>query len=79
MLTILLAIALVVVLGLIFVRQRNLGFLMSLGSLIAGLLMMIWMQNMGLLPGSQGPYSNKRPQTLLDGPNPAPEKAPETP
>ncbi len=68
MLTYLLAIALVVVTGLIVVRQRNLGFLMSLGSLLAGLLLMIWLQNMGLLPGSQGPLSEARPQTLLDGP-----------
>ncbi|WP_342153589.1 hypothetical protein [Methylorubrum sp. SB2] len=67
MLTILLSIAMVVVLGLILVRQRNLGFLMSLGSLIAAILMMIWMQNMGLLPGSQGPLSESRPQTLMDG------------
>ncbi|KQT56179.1 hypothetical protein ASG52_24195 [Methylobacterium sp. Leaf456] len=73
MLTILLAVALAVVLGLIVVRQRNLGFLMSLGSLIAAVLMMIWMQNMGLLPGSQGPYSDTRPPTLLDGPKTAPE------
>ncbi len=73
MLTILLAIALAVVLALIFLRRRNLGFLMSLGSLLAALLMMIWMQNMGLLPGSQGPLSDARPQTLMDGPKRAPE------
>jgi hypothetical protein len=74
MLTLLVALALVVVLGLIVVRQRNLGFLMSLGSLLAGVLLLIWMQNQGLLPGTQGPLSDRRPQTIMDGPRePAPK------
>lgn len=68
MLTYLLALALIVVLALIFVRQRNLGFLMSLGSLLAGMLLLIWLQNQGLLPGTHGPYSDARPRTLLDTP-----------
>lgn len=75
MLTYLLVIALIVVLGLMVVRQRNLSFLMSLGSLLAGLLMLIWMQNQGLLPGTQGPLSDARTPTILD----TPKEPPQTP
>lgn len=73
MLTPLLAVALLIVLGLIVVRQRNLGFLMSLGSLLAGLLLLIWLQNQGLLPGTQGPLSDSRAPTILDTPKEPPQ------
>lgn len=68
MLTTVIALALIVVLGLIVVRRRNLTFLLSLASLLAGMLTLIWLQNQGLLPGTQGPLSDRRPQTVMDGP-----------
>lgn len=68
MLTYLLIIAFVIVLGLMVVRQRNLTFLMSLAGIIGAVLTMIWLQNQGLLPGTQGPLSGTRPQTLIDAP-----------
>ncbi|MBB2961256.1 hypothetical protein [Methylobacterium sp. R2-1] len=66
MLTLALSLALLVVLILIIVRRRNLTILMSLGSLIAALLAMLWLQDLGLLPGSQGPLTHTRPQTIDD-------------
>lgn len=72
MLTPFLIVAFVIVLGLIVVRQRNLTFLMSLGGLIGAVLAMIWLQNQGLLPGTQGPLSGTRPQTLIDAPKETP-------
>lgn len=66
MLTALLVLALLVVLVLMVVRRRHLTILMSLASLIGALLGMIWLQDLGLLPGSQGPLSHKRPATLED-------------
>lgn len=66
MLTALLLLALLVVLVLMVVRRRHLTLLMSLASLIGALLGMIWLQDLGLLPGSEGPLSHKRPPTLED-------------
>ncbi len=51
---------------LIIVRRRHLTLLMGVGSLIAALLAMLWLQDLGLLPGSQGPLTHTRPQTLND-------------
>lgn len=70
MLTYFLIFGLVVSLGLIVVRQRNLSFLLSVASLFAALLTVIWLQNQGLLPGTQGPLSEMRPQTQMDAPRP---------
>ncbi|HEV2541371.1 MAG TPA: hypothetical protein VGU70_01275 [Methylobacterium sp.] len=66
MLTLALSLALLVVLVLIIVRRRNLTILMSIGSLIAALLAMLLLQDLGLLPGSQGPLTHTRPQTVDD-------------
>ncbi|MGW5960917.1 hypothetical protein [Methylorubrum thiocyanatum] len=66
MLTLALSLALLAVIVLIVVRRRHLTLLMSLGSLIAALLAMLWLQNLGLLPGTQGPLTHTRPQTLDD-------------
>ena len=64
MLTLALSLALLAVIVLIVVRRRHLTLLMSLGSLIAALLAMLWLQDLGLLPGTQGPLTHTRPQTL---------------
>ena len=66
MLTLALSFALLVVVILIIVRRRHLTLLMGVGSLIAALLAMLWLQDLGLLPGSQGPLTHTRPQTLND-------------
>jgi hypothetical protein len=66
MLTLALSLALLVVVILIIVRRRHLTLLMGLGSLIAALLAMLWLQDLGLLPGSQGPLTHTRPLTLDD-------------
>lgn len=66
MLTLTLSLALLAVIVLIVVRRRHLTLLMSLGSLIAALLAMLWLQDLGLLPGTQGPLTHTRPQTLDD-------------
>lgn len=67
MLTLALSVALLAVIVLIVVRRRQLTLLMSLASLIAALLAMLWLQDLGLLPGTQGPLTHTRPQTLEDG------------
>ena len=54
----LMAVLLVLLFGvsvLIVVRRRAIGRLSSLATLLAALIAMIWMQNHGLLPGSQPP------------------------
>lgn len=66
MLTLALSLALLAVIVLIVVRRRHLTLLMSLGSLIAALLAMLWLQDLGPLPGTQGPLTHTRPQTLDD-------------
>ncbi|GJE68511.1 hypothetical protein [Methylorubrum podarium] len=66
MLTLALSLALLVVLIFMIVRRRHLTILMSVASLLAGLLAMLWLQDLGLLPGSQGPLTHTRPQTLED-------------
>ncbi|MCP1550841.1 MULTISPECIES: hypothetical protein [Methylorubrum] len=66
MLTLALSLALLVVVILIIVRRRHLTLLMGVGSLIAALLAMLWLQDLGLVPGSQGPLTHTRPQTLND-------------
>lgn len=66
MLTLALSLALLAVIVLMVVRRRHLTFLMSVGSLIAALLAMLWLQDLGLLPGTQGPLTHTRPQTLED-------------
>lgn len=67
MLKLALLLALLTVIILIVVRRRHLTLLMSLGSLIAALLAMLWLQDLGLLPGTQGPLTHTRPHTLEDG------------
>lgn len=62
MLTVLLSLALFVVLVVMAVRRRGLGWLGSLASLLAAALMLIWLQDMGLLPGTTGPLTPANPQ-----------------
>lgn len=48
------------------VRRRHLGRLGSFATLIATIMLMLWMQDSGLLPGTSGPLSDTRPKTQLD-------------
>ncbi|MEH3116952.1 MAG: hypothetical protein PGN25_04895 [Methylorubrum populi] len=66
MLPLVLSLALLVVLVLMVVRRRRLTILMSLGSVIGAVLALIWLQDLGLLPGTKGPLTHTRPQTLED-------------
>ncbi|KQP51691.1 hypothetical protein ASG40_06235 [Methylobacterium sp. Leaf399] len=66
MLTVLLGLALLAVLVLMLVRRRDIGRLTSLATLIAGVMALLWLIDSGLLPGSQGPLTPARPDTLLD-------------
>ncbi|WP_232628596.1 hypothetical protein [Methylobacterium sp. Leaf118] len=66
MLTLALAAGLLAVLVGMVVWQRQLTLLMTLASLLAGGLLLIWMQAMGLLPGTQGPLADRRPHTLQE-------------
>lgn len=55
-------------LGLIAVRRRHIGRLTSFATLVAAIILMIWLQDAGLLPGTRGPWSDSRPRTGLDAP-----------
>ncbi len=66
MLSLALSVALLVVIILMFVWRRYLTLLMSLGSIIGAVLSLIWLQDLGLLPGSKGPFSHARPPILED-------------
>ncbi|MBD8907692.1 hypothetical protein [Methylorubrum zatmanii] len=66
MLKLVLSLALLGVLVLMVVRRRHLTILMGVASLIGSVLALIWLQDLGLLPGTQGPLTHARPQTLQD-------------
>ncbi|WP_264048179.1 hypothetical protein [Methylobacterium flocculans] len=63
-----LAVTLLATLGLIAVRRRHVGRLTSFATLVAAIMLMIWLQDSGLLPGMQGPLSGERARTSLDAP-----------
>jgi hypothetical protein len=56
---------------LMVVQRRHIGRLTSFATLLATVMLMIWMQDNGLLPGTRGRYSDDRPHTSLDPPRPA--------
>lgn len=68
MLTVLLLVALCAVLVLLFVRRRHVTVLTSVACLLGAILMLIWMQDTGLWPGTDGPLSHLRPRTPADLP-----------
>lgn len=68
MLTILLLVALGGVLVLLVVRRRHLTVLTSIACLLGAIIMLIWMQDTGLWPGTDGPLSHLRPRTPVDVP-----------
>ncbi|MGU3361783.1 hypothetical protein ACLBWX_15735 [Methylobacterium sp. M6A4_1b] len=76
MLLLVLFLLLFATLVLMVVRRRHIGRLTSFATLLAVAMLMIWMQDNGLLPGSQGRFSDSRPHTSLDPPLPAPPRAP---
>ncbi|MCJ2134808.1 hypothetical protein MKK69_12180 [Methylobacterium sp. J-026] len=53
--------ALLAVLVMMIVLPRWTGRLASLATLIAGAIMVLWMAQAGLLPGSTGPLTAERP------------------
>ncbi|KQP80683.1 hypothetical protein [Methylobacterium sp. Leaf117] len=72
MLILVLSLVLLATLVLMVVRRRYIGRLTSFATLLASIILMIWLQDSGLLPGTRGPLSDRRPQTSLDRPAPAP-------
>ena len=68
MLLVLLSLVLLATLALIVVRRRYIGRLTSFATLIAAIMLMIWMQDAGLLPGTKGPLGDSRFRTSLDSP-----------
>jgi hypothetical protein len=68
MLLLVLSLVLLVTFGLIVVRPQYTGRLTSFATLVAAILLMLWMQDQGLLPGTTGPMSGSRPATRLDTP-----------
>jgi hypothetical protein len=68
MLLVLLSLVLLATLALIVVRRRYIGRLTSFATLIAAIMLMIWMQDAGLLPGTKGPLGDSRPRTSLASP-----------
>ena len=79
MLLLVLSLLLLATFVLMIVRRRDIGRLTSFATLLAAVMLMIWMQNNGLLPGSQGRFSDDRPRTSLDPPAPAPAAASTSP
>ncbi len=61
MLLLTLIVALLAVLVMMIVLRRWTGRLASLATLIAGAIMVLWMAQVGLLPGSKGPLTADRP------------------
>lgn len=66
MLIAVLSLAFVAVIVVMIVRRRNLTLLMNVASLLGLAILLLWMIDMGLLPGSDGPLAKYRPQTLED-------------
>ncbi|MBX9934778.1 MAG: hypothetical protein K2Y56_25245 [Methylobacterium sp.] len=50
----------------LLVSRRNFGRLTSFATLVATAMLLLWLIDGGLLPGTEGPFSSKRPSTLLD-------------
>lgn len=61
MLMLALLIALLAVVVAMFVLRRWTGRLASLATLLAGAIMVLWLAEVGLLPGTQGPLTAYRP------------------
>ena len=61
MLTATLLLALLAVLVLILVRRTHLSLLATVASLIGACLILIWLQETGLWPGTSGPLTPMRP------------------
>jgi len=54
------------VLVVLLLTRRNLGRLTSVATLIATAMLLLWLIDSGLLPGTEGPLTPKRSPTLLD-------------
>lgn len=68
MLIVLLGLALLAILIVMVVTRRYVGRLTSLATLIASAMLLLWLIDNGLLPGTEGPLTPLRPRTLLDAP-----------
>jgi uncharacterized membrane protein YqjE len=60
MLLLALSLSLLVIVIVMIWRRRWIGRLSSLATLIAAAIAVIWMAQMGLLPGTTGPLENER-------------------
>jgi hypothetical protein len=61
MLMLVLLIALLAVVVVLIVLRRWTGRLASLATLLAGAIAVLWLAEVGLLPGTQGPLTAQRP------------------
>jgi hypothetical protein len=68
MLILVLGLALLAVLVVMVVARRYVGRLTSLATLIATAMLLLWLIDSGMLPGTEGPLTPLRPRTLLDAP-----------
>lgn len=67
MLTLILGFTLLAILIVMAVTRRYVGRLTSLATLVATAMLLLWLIDSGLLPGTEGPLTTYRPKTLLDG------------
>ena len=67
MLILVLGLTLLAVLVVMVVSRRYVGRLTSLATLIASAMVLLWLIDSGMLPGTEGPLTSLRPRTLLDG------------
>ena len=68
LLTLVLGFSLLAILIFMAVTRRYVGRLTSLATLVATAMLLLWLIDSGLLPGTEGPLSTFRPRTLLDKP-----------
>lgn len=66
MLILVLGLALLAILVVMLVTRRYVGRLTSLATLIASAMLLLWLIDSGMLPGTKGPLTPLRPPTLLD-------------
>lgn len=66
MLILVLGLVLLAILVVMMVSRRYVGRLTSLATLISSAMLLLWLIDSGMLPGTEGPLTPLRPRTLLD-------------
>ena len=66
MLILVLGVVLLAILVVMAVTRRYVGRLTSVATLVASAMLLLWLIDNGLLPGTDGPLTHYRPRTLLD-------------